>query len=155
MGKPQTILPNTIPHNHTHITPTLGTLDTALPKRNNTHNIRPQTTRQLDTTADLGTPYNVAHTQPTPPTMMRRMQKMQTAHDTWLKNAQMHSNILPKHYIHIIRAHMHKYILQGPAPGGQLFTKAHIATPLAAQGPLRDARSDKIIEEIQCQTGGT
>jgi hypothetical protein len=114
--------PNTT-QTYTHITPTLGPLGTTMSKRNYTHATRPPITLQLDATAKPGTPYIVTTTQPTPANMLRRMLRMQPTPDTWLKNAQMRSNTLPKHLIHIIRAQVHKYRLQGPTPGGHYFLR--------------------------------
>jgi len=145
--KPQIILPDPTPHNHTYISPTPSTLDTTLPKQNNTNNTHPQKTRQFDTIADSEAPYNVAHTQPTLATTGPRIQQLHPAPDTRLKKNNMQSKMLPKHHIHITRTHMHINLLQGPTPVRHLCTKAYIAIPLAAQDPLRDAKSNRIIEK--------
>ena len=72
---------------------------------------------------------------------------MHPAHDTQPMNNDTHPKIMPMHHKHISKAHMYYNRLRGPNTVGYPCTKKYMATPPDAQDPLRDTRSDKIIEK--------
>jgi len=144
--KPYMTISDPIPLDHTYTSPTPGTRDTPMPSQNSTHNPRLQKTRRLDTTANSGASQGATHTLPTT-TMEKRLQQMRPAHDIQPTNNDTHLEIMPMHHKHISKAQMYYKRSRGPNTVGYPCTKEYMAIPTDAQDPLRDTRSDKIIEK--------
>jgi len=79
---------------------------------------------------------------------------MRPAHHTQPMNNDTQPGIMPMHHKHTSKAHMYYNRSRGRNIMGRPCTKEYMAIPPDAQDPLRDTRSDKIIEKSTLSNWG-